>query len=109
MFRLVALLLAVVILLGLAGGARADDAANAIVDKAITAHGGPNIYDKMQGGSSKGKGKIDIMGGIEFTHDLQFALPNKFKETLEMDIMGTKVTVETIYNGEKVAIRANGM
>jgi hypothetical protein len=89
-------------------GVCADDDCKAIIDKAIKAHGGLEKLTKFTGGRSKSKGTIEVAGGLNFTSESAFQQPDKFKETLELDVMGNKVTVVTVFNGEKGWISANG-
>jgi hypothetical protein len=103
--RLIASLIGVLLL---AAGARAEDETRAILAKAIKAHGGEKAQDKFKAGQTKTKGKLEILGGIEFTEESSFMLPDKFKETMEMTVMGEKVRVVTVYNGKKAIIEANG-
>jgi hypothetical protein len=94
----------------LAPGARAaDDDVKAIITKAIKAHGGEEAYTKYKAGQTKAKGKVEILGGIEFTQESAFMLPDKMKEIVEMEIMGQKLRVVSLINGSKVSIEANGM
>ncbi len=94
----------------LAPGARAaDDDAKAIITKAIKAQGGEEAQAKYKAGQTKAKGKVEILGGIDFTQESAFMLPDKLKETVEMEVMGQKLRVVSIINGSKVSIDANGM
>jgi hypothetical protein len=88
-------------------GARAEDDAKAIVTKAIKAHGGEENQAKFKAGQTKAKGKIELLGGLEFTQEVSYMLPDKFKETVDMEIMDQKLHVVTIVNGAKVSIVAN--
>jgi hypothetical protein len=93
----------------LAAGARAaDDDVKAILTKAIKAHGGEEVKSKFKAGQLKVKGKIELLGGLEFNQESAFMLPDKFKETIDMEVMGQKVHVVTVSNGKKVQIEANG-
>jgi hypothetical protein len=93
----------------LTAGARADDDAKAIIVKAIKAHGGEDAQSKLKAGQSKAKGKIELLGGLEFTQETSFMLPDKFKETVEMEVMGQKVRVVSGTDGTNTFIVANGM
>jgi hypothetical protein len=86
----------------------AEDDSQAIIDKAIKAHGGADKLTKFQAARSKSKGTIDVAGGISFTSDSAYQHPNKFKESLELDVMGNKVSIATVFNGEKGWISVNG-
>jgi hypothetical protein len=97
------------LLLAACPGARADDdQTKAILAKAIKAHGGEEALTKYKAGQVKAKGKIEILGGLEFTQESSFMLPDKFKETVEMQAMGTKVRVVSGCNGSKLFIEVNG-
>jgi hypothetical protein len=92
----------------LAAGVRADDDVKAIITKAIKAHGGEEVKNKYKAGQMKVKGKIELLGGLEFTQESSYMLPDKFKESIDMEVMGQKVHVVTVYNGKKIQIEANG-
>jgi hypothetical protein len=99
-------------LMGLASrGAAADDDPKEIIAKAIKAHGGEETIAKLQAAQIKNKGKIDIpgLGETEFTQEIAYMLPDKLKESFEFQVMGQKVTVNTLVNGETISIEANGM
>src|SRR5262249_14575283 len=44
---------------------------------------------------------------IEFTQEIAIQHPNKFKETMQMEVMGNKVNVVSVYNGKEGWIKAN--
>ncbi|HKI36859.1 MAG TPA: hypothetical protein VKA46_33715 [Gemmataceae bacterium] len=92
----------------LTAAARAEDDTKAILTRAIKAHGGEEARDKFKAGQTKAKGKIEILGGLEFTQEASFMLPDKFKEIVEMEVMGQKLRVVTAFNGSKGFIEANG-
>jgi hypothetical protein len=98
---------ALVGVLVLAAGARADDSKD-IITKAIKAHGGEEVKSKFKAGQLKSKGKIELLGGLDFTQESAFMLPDKFRETVDMEVMGQKVHVVTVFNGDKIQIEANG-
>lgn len=101
-------LLLTAVLVGFATSATAaDDDAQAIIERAIKAFG-PEKLATDQSGQVKSKGTLDIMGGIAMTQEVTYLLPDKFREVMEMDIMGQKVTVTTVYNGKDAWINANG-
>ncbi len=104
-------LLSVAVLFGCAAGARAaDDDAKAILAKAVKAHGGEEALTKFKASQSKSKGKLIIPGAgeVDFTQEVSMMQPDKFKETMELDVAGQKVTVVTIANGDKASIEAGG-
>ena len=87
----------------------ADDQPKEVIAKAIKAHGGEEVLTKNKAGSSKGKGKMTIpgVGDVEFTQETAFMLPDKFKETVQMSIMGQNINVLTMVNGEKCLLEVN--
>jgi hypothetical protein len=78
-----------------------------ILDKAIEAHGGKEKLDKFRAIQAKTKGKLELMGGLDFTQEV-FAYDGKFKEIMHLDAMGQKVTVTTVFNGKDAWINLNG-
>lgn len=103
-----AILVAVVVLAGI-GARAADDAAVAVVKKGIEAHGGEEALKKAKGGEYKLEG--DVIVGAEkgkFTSSVSYALPDKFRMSVESTIGGTKSTQLVIVNGDKVKATNNG-
>lgn len=96
-------LLAVGLLLGLFGGlSRADDQANAIVDKAIKAMYGQAKAPAVKAMTWKGKGKVHVMGmEIPFTGTWFAQPPAQSKMVIELDAGGMKITLITASNGDK--------
>ena len=50
-----------------------------------------------------------MIGETDFTREVIYMLPDKFKETLELEVGGKTIPVVTIVNGKKMSIQANGM
>jgi hypothetical protein len=102
-------LAALALLCGLGLAARADDEAEVIIDKALKAHFPKGLDKKDQGLRTKGKGTLHIMGlDLDITQEASVQLPNKFKEVVDLTVMGKNVTIVTVYNGKDVWIRADG-
>jgi hypothetical protein len=81
---------------------RADEACDAIIDKAIKATGGLDKLSKIKGESMKGKGKVSVMGmEIPYTSEHVFGQPDKMKAVIEAEVMGQKFTFAMILNGKK--------
>jgi hypothetical protein len=109
MRKSVPLTAAVCLALGLAGMAGAADEPQAIIAKAIKASGGTDKLNKYQGARAKSKGTLMIQGlKLPFTEEVVTQLPGKFKEVLDLDVMGNKISLTTVYNGENAWINANG-
>ena len=109
MSRLVVPLLSAVVLLAPAAARAADDPKE-IVARAVKAHGGEEALTKRKAGTASAKGKLKLpgLGEVEITQEIAYLLPDKFKESVSFTIMGRAVTVETVANGDAVAITANG-
>ncbi|HEX5273062.1 MAG TPA: hypothetical protein VFW33_21345, partial [Gemmataceae bacterium] len=103
-------LLSAALLLAPVAARAADDDAKAIIAKALKAHGGKEALEKYKAGQAKNKGKITIPGAgeVEFTQETAYMMPDKFKETLNLEVGGQKVNIVTLANGDKVTITANG-
>ena len=94
----------------LAPTARAADEPKDILAKAIKAHGGEEVFTKYKAAQTKNKGKITIPGAgeVEFTQDVSYMLPDKFKESMELKIGNQTVNTLTLVNGDKISIEVNG-
>jgi hypothetical protein len=99
---------AIGLLLTLAPFTLAQQEAQAIIDKAIKAHGGAEKIDKFKAAQTKGKGKLELMGGLDIEQESSIQAPDKLKEVVHLEVMGQKVTVITVFNGTKGWINING-
>ena len=110
MSRILAAVLSAVVVVTLSPTARADDTAKDVLEKAITAHGGADLLAKNKAGQVKAKGKITLpgVGDVDFTQEASFMLPDKFKESVEITVMGQNIAILTIANGDDVSITAGG-
>ena len=107
---LMAATLALGVLLGLLSSGRAGEEAMAILQKATKAHGLKENSDKKQAYTGKNKGKIYISGlELEFNQQVWVQPPGKFKEQMEMTVMGQAVKVTTVFNGKEGWIKVNDM
>lgn len=98
---------ACLLLLG-SSSAWAQEQPRAILDKAIQAHGGTEKLTRFQAGQLKTKGKIELLGGLEFTQEMSYQLPNRFKESMEIEIAGQKASIVTVYDGQKGWLKVDG-
>ncbi|WP_239816499.1 hypothetical protein, partial [Bacillus atrophaeus] len=56
------------------------------------------------------KANMSIMGlEVEFGGEVLYSFPDKFKMTLNGDIMGQKLAISQIINGDKVKMTVMGM
>ncbi len=90
--------------------AAAQDTAEAIVKKAIEAHGGADALNKYKAGSSKMKGEMNVFGmDLTFTGEMTYLLPDKYKMTIDADVAGQKLAIVQVANGKKYKQTINGM
>jgi hypothetical protein len=86
-----------------AGMAAADDKAEAVVKKAIQAHGGADALTKYKASKYAMKGELPVAGtDTAFTGDMAFMAPDKFRMDLSLEVMGMKVAIHQVANGDKV-------
>src|SRR5262245_56234914 len=99
---------AAIVLVGQVAQGQAVDEARAVIEKAIKAHQIKEKEGKTTAYQGKNKGTLFVMGlEIEFTQEVAIQHPNKFKETMQMEVMGNKVNVVTVFNGKQGWIKAN--
>ena len=105
----------VTIILALTSGktARAEDqAAMAVVDKAIKAMGGEANLMKVKAATWNGKGKFYGLGGgegLDYTGNWAFHGPRLFRMVVELDLTGQKVKQTIVVNGDKGWIKNGDM
>ncbi len=106
-------LLCAALLLGPVRAGRADDTdeARTLLTRAVKAHGGKETVAKYKAGQTKTKGKLQLpgVGEVEFTEQVAYMLPDRFKSTLEVTIAGQQVKVVTVVKGDKISIESGGM
>ncbi len=91
-----------------AAGARAADDAQAVLDRAIKAYGGPDKLAKLKTVQTKSKGTVEVAGGLSFTEETQVQLPAQFKSVTQLDVNGQSVTVTTVFDKDKGWVQAAG-
>jgi hypothetical protein len=90
--------------------ARAADEPKDILAKAIKAHGGEEALTKYKAAQLKTKGKIDApgVGEIEFTQEMSYMIPDKFRDSMELKVAGQTISIFTLVNGDKTTLEVNG-
>jgi hypothetical protein len=89
--------LVVGLLLAAQPGARADEV-QAILDKAIKAHGGAEKMAR-QALQTKSKGTVEVMGmSLSFTEESTVQQPGQLKSVLQLDLNGMNITVTTVFD-----------
>jgi hypothetical protein len=93
-----------------AAPALAQDAAEAVVKKAIDAHGGADALNKYKAGTAKMKGEMSVFGmDITFTGEMTYFLPDKYKMTIDAEVAGQKLAIVQVANGKKYKQTINNM
>ena len=80
-----------------------------IIRKAIDAHGGEEKLAKMKGASSKIKGTLIVNGmTLDVTGESVMKLPDKFRNTLNLNINGMAIETAQIFDGKRYWVAAAG-
>jgi hypothetical protein len=95
--------LGLAVALVVAGSATADEKAEAIVKKAIEAHGGADALNKYKAGKCKLKGEFTVMDqDIEFTGSVSYMLPDRYRLEFSANIAGMKLTIHHVMKGDSL-------
>jgi hypothetical protein len=99
----------VVGLLAASSGLRAQDDVRAVVEKAVTAHGGKDRLGRIKAVQTRTRGVLTIGDGeAPFTAETLAQFPGQIKNVLECEVQGKKQSVVQIINGDKAALAING-
>ncbi|HJZ92196.1 MAG TPA: hypothetical protein VKE40_15075 [Gemmataceae bacterium] len=94
--------LGVAVVIAASSAAVADEKAEAIVKKGIDSHGGADALSKNMASRFTLKGEVDVQGtDTEFTGDMAYVVPGRFKMNLNLEVMGMKISINQVINGEK--------
>jgi hypothetical protein len=95
--------LSLAVVFAAAGVAAADEKAEAVVKKAIEAHGGADNLNKYKAAKFTMKGEISVLGmDLDFTGDIAYSLPDRFRLNMTMDVMCMKMVIHQVVKGDKV-------
>ena len=100
----------VVILVATTGGAPAqEEAARALIERAVQAHGGAEAMGRVRADKVKFKGNL-VLGGhnIPFIAETTIQLPSKYRHVLETGDGSDKHTLLYIINADKLYITLDG-
>lgn len=91
-----------------AGAAAAqENPAVAVVKAAIEAHGGADALNKARTGRSVGTGSMTTQGReMKIAANSAYALPEKYRMDVVVDLGGSKLIVQQILNGKKIKVSA---
>lgn len=97
------LVLGVAVAIALAGTAAADEKAEAIIKKAIEAHGGSELLTKYKAAKANLKGELSLMGtDIEFTGSTMSSGADRYKFDMKAEIMGAKLVIHQVIKGDVI-------
>jgi hypothetical protein len=87
----------------LAAPAVAQDDAKKIIDKAIAAHGGADNLKKYKASKATLAGDMSLAGmNLSFSGSTAYEFPGKWKMTFESSLMGQKLEVLHVADGDKI-------
>jgi hypothetical protein len=92
-----------------AAPAAAQDAAVAVVKKAIDAHGGTAALNQTRTARAKTEGTLTLAGGVgevKFVSAAVYALPDKFKLEMAAEVRGLKMTALQLVNGGSIKVKS---
>jgi hypothetical protein len=88
--------------------APADDATKKVIDKAITAHGGLENLKKYKAAKAAMKGDMSVAGTeITFEGTVASEFPGKYKVAVDASVMGQKLSILQVANGDKMKNRVS--
>ena len=90
------------------GAFAADPDPKAVIERAVKAHGGLEALKKYPGGEYKVEGDAVIVGEkAKLASTISYALPDKFRMTVETTILEKKSLLVVVVNGDKVKAMTN--
>lgn len=93
----------------LAGAVRAQDAARALIERAVKAHGGAAALGRIRADKVKFKGTLILRGHTSpFVAETTMQLPSKYRHVIETNIDGDRHTIVSVLNGRKSYITLDG-
>jgi len=88
--------------------AAAQDDAKKVIEKAITAHGGLDTLKKYKASKATIKGDLSVAGmDMTFEGTTASEYPGKFKVAIEASLMGQKLSIVQIANGDKAKTKVS--
>src|ERR1700728_1534715 len=88
---------------------RADDAARAVIERAIKEQGGADRLEKVKTDRVSIKGTLTVNGKVgEFTSETTLNLPSQFRNIVQVKFGNDKSTVVQLLNGDKAMVTVDG-
>jgi hypothetical protein len=86
-----------------------EEAARAVIEQAVKAHGGEERLARVRADRVKSRGTLFLeKHAVEFTAETVVQLPSQFKNIVEMTVDGKTHTVVHLINGNKAAVLVDG-
>jgi hypothetical protein len=79
-----------------------------MIRKAVQAHGGQKALENYKAAAVKTKGTVHVMGGIKFTTEDRFQLPDKYRTEIELDVNGMNIKIMQAFDGKQGWLQAGG-
>ena len=100
--------LAAAIALAAPAPAPAQDDVKKVIEKAVTAHGGTDALKKLKASKAKIQGELSVSGmDLTFEGTTASEYPGKFKVSIDASVMGQKLTILQVANGDKAKTRVS--
>ncbi len=87
---------------------RAQPEVRALLEQAITAHGGEKNLTTLKAGYLQSQGTAYVPGPVKITHLTVYQLPDRLKQIQEIDNQGQKVRIVTAFAHDKAWMTVNG-
>jgi len=100
-------LFAVATLVTISTSARAQDSTQAILDRAIQAHGGDSKLANLKAGHVKSRSKL-LSNGLELDQEVVYLLPNRFRETVTYKNSGQEHRMVSVCDGKQATLKIDG-
>jgi len=95
-------------LVAFAADARADETTDNL-KKAIEAHGGEAALKKAKAGELTMGGDMNVLGAtLKYKAEVAYMLPDKYSMIIDTELMGMKLVIGQVVNGDKVKTSHNG-
>jgi hypothetical protein len=104
----VRLAFAVVLLAGLSGRATAQEEPRAVIERAITAHGGAERLAAARAGQTRTRGTVHLGGGIAFTAESWTQLPGRLKNVMQFTTPGGNYVQTQVLDGDRAWLNVSG-
>jgi hypothetical protein len=97
------------VLVAFAANVRADETTD-LIKKAVEAHGGEAALKKAKAGEFAMAGDMSVLGAnLKYKATVAYLFPDKYTMTIDTELMGMKLVIAQVVNGDKMKSSLNGM